>query len=109
MRSGGGVSDCPSKREIDSIRRMVLERKKEARKDNIIIRGWEVDGRREITRESVEEFIKDKLGVGTKVWWCRRSENVVVVKLESEAKKRAVMENKNKLKGGIIFIKNDLT
>lgn len=61
----GGLSDSLSEREIDSVKRIVLEREKEARKDNIIIREW--DGRSEIIRERVEEFIKEKLGVETKV------------------------------------------
>lgn len=43
------------------------------------------------------------------MWWCRRSGKVVIVRLENEVKKMAVMENKNKLKGGIIFIENDFT
>lgn len=45
----------------------------------------------------------------TKVLWCRRSGKVIVVRLENEKKKKAVIENKSKLKGAIIFIENDLT
>lgn len=55
----GGLSDSLSEKEIDSVKRLVLEREKEARKDNIIIRGY-MDGRSEIIRERVEEFIKEK-------------------------------------------------
>lgn len=65
---GNRVSDSLSERELDSVRRMLSEREKEARKDNIIIRGWDIEGKNDITRKRVEEFIKEKLGVETKVW-----------------------------------------
>lgn len=42
MRNGGGISDSLSERELDSVRRIVLEREKKARKDNVIIKGWEL-------------------------------------------------------------------
>lgn len=39
----------------------------------------------------------------------RRSEKILVLKLENEHMKKEVMRNKNKLKRGNIFIENDFT
>lgn len=54
-----------------------------------------MEGRSEIIRERVEEFIKEKLGVETKVLWCKRSGKVIIVRLQNEKKKK-VTENKSK-------------
>jgi len=40
---------------------------------------------------------------------CRESGAVVVVKLETDEIKKEIMRNKYKLKGGKIFIENDLS
>lgn len=57
----------------------------------------------------IEEFIKEKLGieVNVKIW--KRSERVLIVKLENEKIKKEIMINKSKLKGENIFIENDLS
>lgn len=45
-------------------------------------------------------FYKRKVGVETKVLDCRKSETVIIVKIENEEKKREIMYNKNRLRGG---------
>lgn len=80
---------------------MVTKREKEERKDNIVIRSLN-EGKNAITKKEIEEFINEKLGVETKALWCRKSGRVVVARLESEEKKKEVMKNKSKLKGGIV-------
>lgn len=79
---------------------MVLERDREERKNNNYnnkkIRH--IDVRIEITKERVEEFIKKKLGLETKVLRCRKSGREGIVRLENGKKKKKVTVNKNKLK-----------
>lgn len=61
------------------------------------------------TKESIEKFLRDKVGVEMKVTDCRRSGRVIVTMLEREGMKVEVMRNKNNLRGERIFIENDLT
>lgn len=61
------------------------------------------------TKESIEKFLRDKVGVEMKVTDCRRSGRVILTMLEREGMKVEVMRNKNKLRGERIFIENDLT
>lgn len=61
------------------------------------------------TKESIEKFLRDKVGVEMKVTDCRRSGRVIVTMLEREGMKVEVMRNKNKLREERIFIENYLT
>lgn len=79
---------------------MVTKREKEEKKDNIVIRSLN-EGKNAIMKKEIEEFINEKLGVETKALWCRKSGRVVA-RLESEEKKKKVMKDKSKLKGGIV-------
>lgn len=63
------------------------DKEREKRKDNIIIKGLEKEGRLEV--EQVENFFKEKLEVKVKVMNCRRSGKVIVAKFESEKKERS--------------------
>lgn len=83
------------------------EKEKEERKNNIVIKGIKKEGW--ITKEWAEKFIKEKIDVEVKVNKCRKSNNVLIITLEEEIKKREVMRAKNRLKGERIFIENDLT
>lgn len=58
-----------------------------------------MDRESEITREKMEEFRREKLNIEVKVIRCRRSEGVLVVKMENEHTKKKIMRNKSKLKG----------
>lgn len=49
------------------------------------------------------------MGVECKVEHSRLSGKVIIARLGKEEEKKEVMKNKNKLKGGNIFIENDLT
>jgi len=60
-------------------------------------------------REWATEFIREKIGVECKPVSCRESGAVLVVKLENDETKKEIMRNKYKLKGGKIFIENDLS
>lgn len=77
---------------------MVLERDREERKNNIIIKKYDIDVGIEITKERIEKSIKKKLGMETKVLRCRRSGREAIVRLENRKKKKEVTVNKNKLK-----------
>lgn len=98
-----GLSD----RELDKVRRMVLDKEKEERRDNIVIKGADTEVKD--WKKWVSDFIKEKMEIDVEIISCRRSGKVLVAKLKDGQMKRKVMENKSKLKGGRIFIENDLT
>jgi len=100
-------------REVEKIKRWVRDKKREEKKCNIIIRGIKMPKETEKDwkrgREWATEFIKENLRVECKPVSCRESGAVVVVKLETDEIKREIMRNKYILKGGKIFIENDLS
>lgn len=49
-------------------------------------------------KEWVQDFIKEKIGVETKVLDCRKSGTVIIAKIESKVKKKEIMYNKNRLR-----------
>lgn len=55
------------------------------------------------------EFIKEKLDIECRIESCRMSGRVIIAKLGSAEEKNKIMRRKNRLKGGDIFIENDLT
>ncbi|KYN28174.1 hypothetical protein ALC57_02420, partial [Trachymyrmex cornetzi] len=55
------------------------------------------------------EIYKEKIGVEVEVISWRMSGPVVIIKVGNEEMKREVMRNKNKLRGGKVFLKNDLS
>lgn len=107
IRSVDRLSKCLSERKIGKIKKFVVEKEKEERRGNIVIKGWEIGD--SITNGKAEEFIKKELDVEVKVKRCRINGKVIVVSLEEEEMKREIMCNKRKLKGKSIFIENDLT
>jgi len=86
--------------------KMVLDKKKEERKNNIVIKGANPVGD---LSKWVQKFLKEALEVDYDLGQVKMSGRVVVVKMGSEEKKREIMQKKNKLSGGNIFIENDLT
>ncbi|KAJ3647241.1 hypothetical protein Zmor_024770 [Zophobas morio] len=84
--------------------------KKAERRNNIVIKGGKLQGS-EIPAE-VEELLKNKVGIQTKIQDARLvSEKyvIVVAKIENWDTKRAIMKQKNKLKGSKTFIEDDYT
>ncbi|KAL6259327.1 hypothetical protein P5V15_009242 [Pogonomyrmex californicus] len=57
----------------------------------------------------VENFIEKELGIECKIKMCRINKAVVIAKVEGEEKKWEIMTNKSKLRGGRIYIENDLS
>lgn len=101
------VSECFSKREIDKLKKFMVEKEKEERRNNNVIKGWEIGEM--ITNEKAKEFIKKELDVEVRVKRSRMSGRIIVVSLEGAEMKRETMINKKRLKGKSIFIENDLT
>lgn len=93
---------------MKAIRKLIADKGREGRKSNIVIkeRGPLKEG--ENGKEWLENFIEEKLAIDCKIVECRSSGPVIVAKVENKGKKREVMRNKNRLKGGNIFIENDL-
>ena len=102
-----------SESEVGKIRKWVIDKDKEVRKNNIVMRGVKIP--REIERDEkgcrewAEALIKEKVGVEGKVTNCRENGTIILMKLENEDYKREIMRNKYKLKGGNIYIENDLS
>jgi len=103
---GSRVSERISEKNIVVLKRIIDERDRDMRKENIVIKGWEA---KKINREVVEEFIEGKLGIKVRVKRCWKSGKVVVASLMEEEMKKEIIRSKKKLKGERIFIENDLT
>ena len=91
------------------MREEIRERKE--KRNNIVIKGWEV-AQRDSLEKAVEEMIKRELHADVTVieaFWTRRGTNMVTAKLKDKDQKRIVMIKKNNLKGKNIIIDNDLT
>jgi len=87
------------------LKRIISERDREMRRENIVIKGWKV---KEINRKVVEELIEGKLGIKVRVKRCWVSGGSKFNLMEEEMKKE-IMRSKKKLKGERIFIENNLT
>jgi len=91
----------------------VLEREREGRKENVVIRGVEMP--EEVTSEKkkriewVKGLIRNKIGVECEISDVKKCGPVIVVRIVGEEGKKKVMSNKYKLKGGNVFIENDLS
>lgn len=96
-------------KEVKVIKKMITDKGREAKKCNIVIKEEELLKEGENGKEWVERLIKEKIKIECKIVECRSSGLVLVAKVESEEKEREVMRNKNRLKGGNIFIENDLS
>lgn len=59
--------------------------------------------------EWVRMFLRSRLGIEAKILTCRKSDDIIVAKVENEGKKREIMINKNRLGKDKIFIENDVT
>lgn len=105
--SGGNDSEGFSDIERKRIWKLVMEKEKEEKRDNIVIKGLYVEER--INNECVQMFIKGNLGIAIKVKRCRVSRNVIVTTMENSEMKRKVMKSKSRLKGKRIFIEHDLS
>lgn len=113
--AGSGISEGGlSSREVFKIKRLVMDKEREDRKRNVVIKGLKdsIDRREGSDRKEdikiIENFFKEKLGVCSTIENCRRSGPVIIVKLESDEGKVEIMRNKLKLIGEKIFIENDL-
>lgn len=97
--------------EVGRLKRWVIEKDREERRKNIVIKGIkmpkDLEGDKKGCEKWIEDLIKTKLGVDMKTEGYRVS-GTVIVKLKNEDKKKE-MSNKNKLKGERIFIENDLS
>jgi hypothetical protein len=101
--------DRLSMREVGKIKKLISDKEKEERKNNIAIKGMGYVGDIRLLKEKVQEFLKEDLEIECKIESCRMSGKVIIAKLGDEEIKREVMRRKYKLKGGTIFIENDLS
>jgi len=94
--------------EVGKIKKILTEKEREKRKNNIVIKGLGNVLEKDVDKE-VRKILWQKLGVkrNYKVW--SRNGTVIVVKMENEEEKNEIMKNKHKLKGKRIYIENDLT
>lgn len=104
-----GSGDRLSFREVDKIKKLVADKDREERKNNITIKGMALRERDRIEKEDIEKWLKQKIDVECKVMSCRQSGTVTIAKIESEEKKKEIMRNKHKLRGEKFYIENDLS
>ncbi|KYM96255.1 hypothetical protein ALC62_13071 [Cyphomyrmex costatus] len=87
--------------EVDKVRKIVMDLDKEERKRNIVIKGVkfpkEVENDKKGCNDWMKNLLKEKIGIESEELSCRLSGPVIIVKLESEEKKKDIM--RNKLKG----------
>lgn len=107
--------DRLSIREVGKLKRLVVEKEKQERKNNIVFKGIKLEKEDKIKKgegkEWVEDFLRKNLDIDCKIESCRISGKVIIVKLGSEEEKKEAMRRKNRLKdrkGEQIYIENDL-
>lgn len=103
--------------EKSNTKNQILERKmfqSEAlnRKNNIIIKGLQVESR--TATQDVENMMKSNLELNIDIkevviLETKREQKMIVVKMENMEDKKKVMKAKNKLKGKNIYIEDDMT
>jgi len=100
--------DRLSNKEVENVRKWVIERERKERNDNIILRGItmpeEVAGERRKRQEWMKELLNNKLGVACEVGEIKKSGPVIVAKIVGEEGKKEIMKNQCKLKGEKLFI-----
>lgn len=101
--------DILSEQEVGKLRRLVREKERENRRNNIVIKGMDIEKTVKDREGWVQELLNDRLKVGCKIVNVKKSGPVLIVKVDNEESKKKVMKNKYKLKEGNIFIENDLT
>jgi len=109
--SEGGVSvgSSSSTREVEKTKRWVINRDRENRRKNMIIKEIKIP--REVGNDRkkginwVTDLIKEKLCVDAKIVACRESGTVIMVKMENEEEKREVMRNKFRLKEKVCILR----
>lgn len=111
---GSGVmsegSDRLSVREVSKIKKIIVDREKEEKKNNIVIKGIKKEATENSNlKEWVEKLLKNKLGKEYNLEYCRWSGSVILAKVKNIEEKIEIMKQKNKLKGEVIYIENDLT
>lgn len=118
---GGSVftdisEDRLSLRKVGKLKKWIADKDKEERRNNIVIKGMRIERgehcKGDVLKGHVTRMLKENLKLehkDYKVEFCRWSGKIIIVKLGSEEEKKDVMRRKNKLKGGQIFIENDLS
>ncbi|EZA53343.1 hypothetical protein X777_06423 [Ooceraea biroi] len=101
--------DRLSWKEVKGIKKLMLDKEKLERRNNVVIKGMEVSGNETDWLRKVQDFFKNKLKVRCTIMHIRRSGQVLIAKISSEEEKKEIMDNKNRLKGERIFVEHDLT
>ncbi|XP_024876780.1 uncharacterized protein PF11_0207-like [Temnothorax curvispinosus] len=112
-RQGGkGESTGDVGEEVRRLKRIMDEREKKERRNNITIRGLR-KGKSSL-KEEAKEFLGKEFGIikenvkGVQVVG-REGKEIIIVEMEDGEGKETIMKRKSKLFGGNIFIDHDLT
>lgn len=92
---------------VDKMVKMTKDKEREEKRENTVIRGIKTGETIEV--EWARRFLRSRLGIEAKILTCKKSDDVIVAKVENEERKRKIMINKNRLGKDKIFIENDLT
>lgn len=98
----GRGEDLLNTSEVHKVKRMLSEKEREERRNNIVIKGIDKIEDIKDAKEWTEKLLREELVKG-KVIQCRRSK-VPIVKLGKDEEKKEIMLKKNKLKGSKIYI-----
>lgn len=108
--------DRLSTREVEKFKKWIVDKDREERRNNIVIKGMRItegeNCRGEELKGLVARMLEENLGLDDKdctIESCHGSGKVIITKLRSEEEKREVMKRKNKLKERQIYIENDLS
>lgn len=102
------------KKELTEIKKSVGQMEKEKIKHNLVITGLKVDAvNKEMLQESTQTFIKDRLGIDTKIEVLYTpGPNKLVIKTQNMEEKLLILKNKMKLKefrDQVVYINSDMT
>ncbi|KYN18391.1 Lysosomal aspartic protease [Trachymyrmex cornetzi] len=117
-RGGSDISeDRLSTREVGKLRKWMSDKDKSERKNNIVLKGVDIDkvrtemkeGGKEDWVEWIGNFMREKVGISGGIVGGRVSGRVIIATLENEKVKRDIMGNKYKFKGEQVYVENDLS
>lgn len=108
--------DRLSTREVGKLKRWMIDKEKEERRNNFVIKGIGNEEYKELVKkdakdikEWVTNLFRNKLGIESKIEYCRWSGKVIIGKVSNREEKHEIMRRKYKLKGERIYIEHDLT
>lgn len=103
-----GKSSGFSEKEVGRLKDMMEERERYEKRNNIVIKGIDIEEKDKIDEKWIEKFIMEVIEIKAKVLRCRISSRVIVATIENSEKKAKIMKRKGRLGERKIYIENNL-